>query len=110
MARNASSVSPKTQRKVKQQYGELIRSVRWIHGIGQDLLRKVFSVGYDIAELAHYPPLAARIIEPAYQRVVQGLPPALFRIKISKTITAAVSTTNCMQSATRAAHKPPIKV
>lgn len=77
IARNASSNSKKTQRKVKGRYVELIRSARWIHTVGEEVLRRVYQAGYDAAELSHYLPLVAHIIHQAYQRVIEGiaLPP-----------------------------------
>ena len=77
ISRNASSMSKRTQRKVKQHYRKLIQSVRWIHTVGEEVLRKVYQAGYDAAELSHYLPLVAHIIHQAYQRVIEGiaLPP-----------------------------------
>ena len=58
-------------------YGELIRSVRWIHGVGRQVQRQALGVGYTVADLAHYLPLVKRIVHQAHQRVLQGvsLPP-----------------------------------
>lgn len=77
ISRNASSKRKSTQRQVKQHYRRLIQSVRWIHAVGLEMLRKVFAAGYDAPELAHYLPLVARIIHQAHQRVIEGirLPP-----------------------------------
>lgn len=72
IARNASSTSKKTQRKIKKTYRRLIQSVRWIHGVGRDVLQKAFSVGYEVPELAHYLPLVERIIDQADQRIIKG--------------------------------------
>ena len=72
IARNASSTSKKTRRKIKNTYRELIQSARWIHGVGREVCRKAFSAGYDVPELAHYLPLVERIIDQAARRVLQG--------------------------------------
>jgi len=72
IARNASSKSKRTQRKIKKTYRQLIQSVRWIHGVGRQVLQKAFSVGYDVPELAHYLPLVERIIDQAARRVLKG--------------------------------------
>ena len=73
IARNASSNSKKTQRKVKGHYVELIRSTKWIHNVAQQVQQKAFAAGYDVPELSHYLPLAERIIDQSYKRVVQGV-------------------------------------
>ena len=77
IARNASRHSPGTRRQVKRRYGELIRSVRWIHGVGRQVQRQALGVGYTVADLAHYLPLLKWIVHQAHQRVLQGvsLPP-----------------------------------
>jgi len=72
ISRNASAKSKRTQRKVKSHYRQLIQSVRWIQGVGQEVLREVFLAGYDVPELAHYLPLVARILDQAVRRVLQG--------------------------------------
>jgi len=72
ISRNASAKSKRTQRQVKRHYRQLIQSVGWIQGIGQEVLRQAFSAGYDVPELAHYLPLVARILNQAVRRVLQG--------------------------------------
>lgn len=72
IARNASSKSKKTQRKVKRTYIELIKRVRWIHGVGVEVCNKVFAAGYDVPELSHYLPLVKKIVEQADRRIIQG--------------------------------------
>ena len=72
IARNASSKSKRTQRQVKRRYRELIRSVRWIHQVGQEVLEQALQAGYDVAALGHYLPLVARIIHQAHLRVIEG--------------------------------------
>ena len=72
IARNASSKRKATQREVKRQYTTLITRVRWIHGVGQHVCKKVFVAGYEVVELSHYLPLVARIIEQADRRILQG--------------------------------------
>jgi IS5 family transposase len=72
ISRNASAKSKRMQRKVKSYYRQLIQSVRWIQGVGQEVLREVFLAGYDVPELAHYLPLVARIIDQAVRRILQG--------------------------------------
>ena len=72
IARNASSKSKRTQRKIKKTYRQLIQSVRWIHGVGREVLQKAFSAWYDVPELAHYLPLVQQIIDQAARRVLQG--------------------------------------
>ena len=77
IARHASSKSKRTQRQIKKTYRQLIERVRWIHRVGREVLQQTFRSGYDAPELAHYLPLAARIIDQAARRVLQGetLPP-----------------------------------
>ncbi len=72
IARNASSKRKNTQREVKRRYATLIDRVRWIHGVGQEVLKKAFAAGYTVAELNHYLPLVARIIDQAHRRIIQG--------------------------------------
>ena len=72
IARNASSKKKKTQREVKRQYATLIKRVRWIHGVSQQVCQKALAGGYDIPELSHYLPLVARIVEQADRRIIQG--------------------------------------
>jgi len=72
ISRNASSKRKRTQRKVKIRYRQLMQSVRWIQGVGQEVLREAFLAGYDVPELAHYLPLVARILDQAVRRVLQG--------------------------------------
>jgi IS5 family transposase len=73
IGRNASSTSKATQRKVKQQYRQLIERVGWIHRVGQGALQKTQAIGYAVPELSHYLPLVEKIIEQADKRVLQGL-------------------------------------
>jgi len=77
ISRNASGRRKWTQRTVKRHYRQLIQAVRWIHQVGQEVLAGLTAAGYDAPELAHYLPLAARIINQAHQRVIEGvlLPP-----------------------------------
>ena len=72
IARNASSKRKKTQREVKRQYATLIKRVRWIHGVGQQVCKKAFAAGYTVSELSHYLPLVAQIVEQAHRRIIQG--------------------------------------
>ena len=72
IARNASSKSKKTQRKVKCTYTKLINRARWIHGTGIQVSDKVFAAGYDVPELSHYLPLVEKIIEQADKRIIKG--------------------------------------
>jgi IS5 family transposase len=77
IGRHMGHKSKSTQRAVRRHYRMLIQSVRWIHGVGVAVLAQVVAAGYDAAELAHYLPLVARIIEQAHQRVLEGvMPPA----------------------------------
>ena len=73
IARNASSKSKKTQRKVKSRYVELIRSAKWIHNVAWQVQQKAFTAGYDVPELSHYLPLVEQIINQSYKRVVHGV-------------------------------------
>lgn len=73
ISRNAAHKSKSTARTVKRHYRQLIQSVRWIHGVGQEVLREAFLAGYDIPKLAHYLPLVKRIIHQAHQRVIEGV-------------------------------------
>ena len=77
IARHASSQRKRTQRKVKQHYRKLIQAVRWIHGVGREVLEKRLALGYDAPELTHYLSLVARILYQTHQRVIEGilLPP-----------------------------------
>jgi IS5 family transposase len=72
IARNASSKSKTTKRKVRRQYTELIKQVRRIHGIGKAVYAKASAIQYDIAQLHHYLPLVERIIDQAHKRVILG--------------------------------------
>jgi IS5 family transposase len=73
IGRNASSTSKATQKKVKQQYRQLIERVGWIHRVGQGALQKAQAIGYVVPELSHYLPLVEKIVEQANKRVLQGL-------------------------------------
>ncbi len=77
IARNASSKSKKTQRKVKQTYAALIQRVSWIHGVGRQVENCLTQAGYIVEELSHCVPLVARIVDQADRRVLKGetLPP-----------------------------------
>jgi IS5 family transposase len=77
IARHASSQSKPTQRKVKQQYRQLLQSIGWIHGVGREVEEKIVAFGYEAPDLTHYLPLVARILYQAHQRVIEGviLPP-----------------------------------
>ena len=72
IGRNAASKSKATQRQVKQHYRVLIARVRWIHGVGQNVLAQLGLAGYDAPDLAHYLPLVHQIVTQADQRVLQG--------------------------------------
>jgi IS5 family transposase len=72
ISRNAAAKSKKTQREIKKAYRNLINSVRWIHQVGLDVLKKAFRNGYEVPVLRHYLPLVARIIHQADRRVLQG--------------------------------------
>ena len=77
IARNASSKSKKTQRKVKQTYAILIQRVGWILGVGRQVEECLAGAGYTVEALSHYLPLVARIVDQADRRVLKGetLPP-----------------------------------
>ena len=72
IARNASSKSKKTQRKVKQTYATLIQRVLWIHGVGCQVEEYLAQAGYTVDELSHYLPLVARIVDQADRRIFKG--------------------------------------
>ncbi len=72
IARNASSKKKNTQRDVKSHYATLIKRVRWIHGVGQQVCQKTFAAGYTVAALSHYLPLVERIVDQAHRRIIQG--------------------------------------
>jgi IS5 family transposase len=72
IARNASSKSKKTQRKVNQTYGTLIRRVYWIHGVGRQVEDSLTQAGYTVAEWSHYLPLVARIVDQSDRRILKG--------------------------------------
>ena len=73
IGRNASSKSRSTQRKVKKQYRVLIQRVRWIHSVGQVVLTRLETIGYEARELAHYLPLVKQIVHQADLRILQGI-------------------------------------
>ena len=73
IGRNAASKSKATQRKVKRQYRGLIGRVRWILHVGQDVLARLDTAGYECPELAHYLPLVHQIVHQADQRVLHGV-------------------------------------
>ena len=77
IARNASSQSKSTKRQVKKQYRGLIDSVRWIHGVGMEVLAQLHEDDYGALALSHYLPLVEQIIHQAHARVFEGktLPP-----------------------------------
>jgi transposase, IS5 family len=72
IARNGSSKSKKTQRKVKQTYATLIQRVSWIHGVGRQVEDCLDPAGYTVEQLSHYLPLVARIVDQADRRVLKG--------------------------------------
>lgn len=76
IARNASSKSNITQRAVQQTYTTLIQRVEWILGVGcqvaDSLDRAGCRAGCRAEALSHYLPLAARIVDQADRRVLQG--------------------------------------
>ena len=73
IARHAAHKSKGTVRAVRRHFRKLIQSVRWIHGVGQEVLGQVVGAGYDAPELAHYLPLVGRIIHQTHQRVIEGI-------------------------------------
>lgn len=73
IGRNAASKRKTTQRKVKQHYRVLIGRVRWIQHVGQAVLARLESAGYESSDLAHYLPLVDQIVTQADQRVLQGI-------------------------------------
>jgi len=77
IARNASSKSKKTQRKVKRAYAELIKKADWIYGVGCKVRDAVFGAGYDVPTLTHYLPLVKKIVDQANKRVIirETVPP-----------------------------------
>jgi len=72
IARNVSSKSKATQRKVKRKYAELIKRVGWIHRVGGQVCQKAFAAGYDIPALTHYLPLVEKIVAQADKRIIKG--------------------------------------
>jgi IS5 family transposase len=77
IARNASSKSKKTQRKVKHTYATLIQRVSWILGVGRQVESCLDRADSTAEALSHYLPLVARIVDQADRRVFKGqtLPP-----------------------------------
>ena len=73
IGRNAASKRKATQRKVKKLYRVLIGRVCWIQHVGQGVLDRVASAGYESPDLAHYLPLVHQIVTQADQRVLQGI-------------------------------------
>ena len=71
IARNASSKSKKTKRKIQRKYADLIQSVRRVYDVGRKVCQKAHAAGYEVTELSHYLPLVARIEDQATRRVLQ---------------------------------------
>ena len=61
----------RTLARLKCQYTTLIHLVRWIHGVGQHVCKRVLAAGYDVVELSHYLPLVLRIVHQADCRIIQ---------------------------------------
>lgn len=81
IARNGGSKSKSTQRRVKTHYRHLLFAVRWIAGVGQEVLAHSGQTGWLLSnlvvvglreELDHYLPLVARVIFQAEERILQG--------------------------------------
>ena len=75
ISRNAAKRSKREQRRVKKVYGTLIERVRWINAIAlgaSKVLQHTLETMDVAAELAHYAPLVARIIEQAQGRIFGG--------------------------------------
>jgi IS5 family transposase len=72
IARNASSKRKTTRRKVKRQYAQLIKRVRWIHRIAQEIYDRVSKTEYTVTTLGHYLPLVCKIIDQADRRILKG--------------------------------------
>jgi len=77
ISRHAAGKSKHAQRQVKRRYRQLIQSVRWIHGVGREVLHRLHAHDYGAPALSHYLPLVEQIIYQAHQRVIEGqtLPP-----------------------------------
>lgn len=72
IARNASSKSKKTKRKVNRTYATLIQRVSWILGVGRRVEDCLDRAGYTVEALSHYLPLVARIVNQADRRILKG--------------------------------------
>ena len=72
ISRNAGSKSASKQRAVKGWYGTLLERVQWIVEIAQQVLLLPISNLLDTFTLAHFMPLAERVIDQADRRIFQG--------------------------------------
>ena len=73
IARNGGSNNKSKKHKVKSTYRKLIERVSWIAEIAREALIILDRAGYEAELLAHYIPIAERIISQAEQRVCHGI-------------------------------------
>ena len=73
ITRNGRSNNKSKTRKVKSTYRKLIERVNWIAEITREALVILHRAGYEAELLAHYLPIAERIISQAEQRVFQDV-------------------------------------
>lgn len=73
IARNAKSPSKKTQRRVRTTYAMLLERVQWIVGISKAVRTRLRArCALQAPELAHFEPLAKRVIDQTQRRVFDG--------------------------------------
>lgn len=73
IARNGGSKNNSRRRKVKSVYRTLIRRVRWIVGVAEEMLEVLTGENAHGKSLRHYIPLVKRIIDQAEKRVFEGI-------------------------------------
>jgi IS5 family transposase len=73
ITRNAAGKNKSKKRKVKRTYRTLIERVNWIVEVAREVLVILQQAGYDAELLAHYVPIAEKIIHQADQRIFQGV-------------------------------------
>ena len=73
ITRNGSSNVKSKKRKVKSTYRKLIARVDWIAGVARKVLAVVEAAGCETELLAHYIPIAEKIVSQAELRVFHGV-------------------------------------
>ncbi len=73
ITRNVGSGKKAKKRKVRSAYRKLIGRVSWIAEVAREVLSILDRGGYEAELLAHYVPIAERIVKQAEQRVLHGV-------------------------------------